>query len=179
MIKWLKKKFEDPRSAELFYSSSASVGVQISLPIAVHGIDVGVQTLESWELEAPTASSSITTPPPSNALSSFCSVGVQADCAIDCQAVSVAFSKYCGEELGVEVSNDFLQVSASAMARLKAANRSNVVYNLAKGIGTCRTESSESRFPLERMPMGLVEYIANFFVSEDINSVIMLNVAGL
>lgn len=57
------------------------------------------------------------------------------------------------------------------MVRLKAGNRTNVVYNLAKGIGTCRNNDTESHFPVGKMPMGLVEYTANFFVAEDINSV--------
>ena len=57
------------------------------------------------------------------------------------------------------------------MVRLKAGNRSNVVYNLAKGIGTSRKDEVESRFPVGIMPMGLVEYTANFFVAEDSNSV--------
>jgi len=46
--------------------------------------------------------------------------------------------------------------------------RSNVLYNLAKGVGTLRGDSSDSRFP---MPMGLVEYAANFFVSDNLQKV--------
>ena len=49
--------------------------------------------------------------------------------------------------LKVEVCDDFLEVASSAMVRLKAGNRSNVVYNLAKGIGTSRKDEAESRFP--------------------------------
>ena len=41
----------------------------------------------------------------------------------------------------------FLEVSASAMVKLKAGNKSNVNYNLAKGVGTNRLDESESRFP--------------------------------
>ena len=60
--------------------------------------------------------------------------------------------------------DDFLEVLSSAMVRLKAADRSNVVYKLAKGIGT-------GRFPVDRMPMGLVEYAVNFFTAESVNAV--------
>ena len=67
--------------------------------------------------------------------------------------------------------DDFIEVASSAMVRLKAGNRSNVVYNLAKGIDTSRKDEAESRFPVGIMPMGLVEYTANFFVAEDSNSV--------
>ncbi len=54
------------------------------------------------------------------------------------------------------------------MTRLKNHGRSNVVYNLAKGVGT---EQSDSCFPVCRMPMGLVEYVTNFFSATNINSV--------
>ena len=98
--------------------------------------------------------------------------GVQLDkCATDLHSISVAFSKYCKHVLKVEVCDDFLEVASSAMVRLKAGNRSTVVYYLAKGIGTSRKDEAESRFPVGIMPMGLVEYTANFFVTEYSNSV--------
>ncbi len=80
----------------------------------------------------------------------------------DLHAMSVAFSKYCKEKLNTELGEDFLELSASAMSKLKAGNRSNVLYNLAKGVGTNRMDESESRFPVTRMPMGLVEYTIFF-----------------
>ena len=93
-----------------------------------------------------------------------------------CTPTSTATDKLtCREKLDVEVCSDFLQVSSSAMVQLKAGNRSNVVYNLAKGIGTCRENETESRFPVGKMPMGLVEYTANFFVANNINSVYTLS----
>lgn len=165
VVKWLRKKFDDPKAAETFYSSSnVSVGVQVS----VASLSVGVQTTSEMQVSGVAKRSN--TP-------MFKDAGVQTDqwkdpdCVIDLQAMSVAFSKYCRQELGVEVCDDFLHLSSSAMFRLTAGNRSNVVYNLAKGIGTCRRDSTESRFPVGKMPMGLVEYTANFFAAEDINSV--------
>ena len=54
VVKWLKKKFSDPKSAEIFYISSLSVGVQVSITSSskavqtssMHniGVEVGVQT---------------------------------------------------------------------------------------------------------------------------------------
>ena len=44
-----------------------------------------------------------------------------------------------------------------AMANLRHNARSNVLYNLAKGMGTPRADGSDSRFPVKRMPMGLIE----------------------
>ncbi len=92
----------------------------------------------------------------------------------DLHAMSVAFSKYCKEKLNTELGEDFLELSASAMSKLKAGNRSNVLYNLAKGVGTNRMDESESRFPVTRMPMGLVEYTTNFFVADDLNAVCLV-----
>ena len=39
----------------------------------------------------------------------------------------------------------------------------NIVYNLVKCIGTKRPDENDSRLPVHRMLMGLIEYIANFF----------------
>ena len=47
----------------------------------------------------------------------------------------------------------------------------NVLYNLAKGLGTPRLDGSDSRFPAKRMPMGLVEYATNFFVADKMQQV--------
>ena len=57
------------------------------------------------------------------------------------------------------------------MAQLKHNERSNVLYNLAKGLGTPRLDGSDSRFPAKRMPMGLVEYATNFFVADKMQQV--------
>lgn len=85
--------------------------------------------------------------------------------------MSAAFSKYCHDALNIQLPTDFLEVVAKAMVKLKQAKRSNVVYNLAKGVGTERKDLTESRFPVSRMSMGLVEYVTNFFIVEDINTV--------
>ena len=62
--------------------------------------------------------------------------------------------------------------ASSAMLRLAEKHRSNILYNLAKGISTMREDGSDSRFPTQRMPMGLVEYTASFFVADDLNQVL-------
>lgn len=49
------------------------------------------------------------------------------------------------------------------MQYLRESNRSNILYGLACGIGKKRVDGSDSVFPVTRMPMGLVEYIINFF----------------
>ena len=57
------------------------------------------------------------------------------------------------------------------MQQLKRGGRSNILYALAYGLGTTRQGSSETRFPTDRMPMGLLEYMANFFAATDITKV--------
>ena len=50
------------------------------------------------------------------------------------------------------------------MQQLKRGGRSNVPYALAHGLGTTRSGSSETRSTTDRMPMGLLEYMANFLL---------------
>lgn len=64
------------------------------------------------------------------------------------------FQTFSLEHYGVNVNRDFLSLCMSAFKHLQRCNRSNVVYELAKGIGTMRSNGSDSRFPVKRMPMG-------------------------
>ena len=48
---------------------------------------------------------------------------------------------------------------------LSICGRSNVLYKLSKGIGTLRPDNSDSCFPCKQMPMGMLEYMADFFAS--------------
>ncbi len=41
--------------------------------------------------------------------------------------------------------------------------RRNVVYDLVRGVSTTCEDGS---FPIDRMPMGLVEYVAKFFAED-------------
>ena len=86
--------------------------------------------------------------------------------------LSCMFTRVCEEELGLKIPKDFLVLASSAMLHLSKKNRSNILYNLAKGIGTIREDGLDSRFPTQRMPMGMVEYTANFFVADDLNQVL-------
>ncbi len=97
------------------------------------------------------------------------------DQTIDMDSIPKLFSKHC-KEIGLDVPNNFLKLSASAMINLRENNRENTVYNLVLGIGTMREDGSDSCFPVKRMPMGLVEYAASFFSVKDHNKVIMKNV---
>lgn len=102
------------------------------------------------------------------------SSGVQtdfSDCYSSMEYLSSVFAEVCGKEVGVKIPKDFLVLASSAMLRLSEKGRSNVTYNLAKGITTRREDGLESRFPTQRMPMGLVEYTAISFVADDLNQV--------
>ena len=74
-------------------------------------------------------------------------------------------------KLGLVVPEDFLMFAVSAMQQLALNGHSNVLYSLAKGIGTIRNDHSDSCFLIKRMPMGLIEYPCNFFMSENMNKV--------
>ena len=52
--------------------------------------------------------------------------------------------------------------AANAMVQLSEGGWTNMLYNLAKGMGTMKPDAKVSRFPVTRMPMGLVEYTAHF-----------------
>ena len=110
------------------------------------------------------------------------SSGVQTDFPQQCgkqlsldysiEFLSCMFARVC-EELGLKTPKDFLMLTSSAMVRLSEISWSNILYNLAKGIGigTMREDGLDSRFPTQRMPMGL-EYTAKFFIADDLNQVL-------
>ena len=85
--------------------------------------------------------------------------------------LSAAFSSVCHSLFSVDVPEDFLVLSARAMNRLHQVKRSNVLYNIAKGLGNMRPDGSDSVFPSTRMPMGLLEYMAGFFTAEEMRKV--------
>ena len=59
--------------------------------------------------------------------------------------------------------SDFLELAVKGMIHLKKCGRSNIIYVLAKALGTMRPDQSDSLLPAKRMPMGLVEYIVMYF----------------
>lgn len=61
---------------------------------------------------------------------------------------------------------DFIKLSLRGMQRLNDAGRFNVIYGLAKGLGTDRPDGSGPCFPTSRMPMGSLQYIVQFFITE-------------
>ena len=84
--------------------------------------------------------------------------------------LSKLFSMYLSQ-FSLTVPNDFLDNAASAMLRLSEGGRTNVLYNLAKGMGILQPDQSDSRFPIKQMPLGLVEYIVQFFATDNLQQV--------
>ena len=75
-------------------------------------------------------------------------------------------------DMCVSVPDDFLSYTAKAVVDLKSNGRTNVIYNLSKRIGSLRADSTTPRFPTDRMPMGLIEYISSFYVCDNVNQVL-------
>lgn len=69
---------------------------------------------------------------------------------------------------GLHVPPDFLELSLKAMAHLQKSGRSNILFGLAKGLGIQRDDGSDSLIPTNRMPMGLLEYVINFYQSSKV-----------
>lgn len=88
----------------------------------------------------------------------------------DLVTLSKVFSDLLGSD--IHVPEDYLIYSAQAMNQLSISGRSNVLYKLSKGIGTMRPDNSDSCFPCKRMPMGMLEYMADFFACTVIQKVL-------
>ncbi len=91
--------------------------------------------------------------------------------SLDKQERIETFSRYCLEKFRLVVPITFLVYVARAIHRLTYSHRSNVFYSLAMGIGTMKDDKRESLFPVNRMPMWLLEFMANFFIADDSRAV--------
>lgn len=87
------------------------------------------------------------------------------------EVFSSLFSHYQRQHCNIRVPEGFLELAIRGMQHLHGSGRSNVIYAMAKAVGTMRRDNSDSLLPVKRMPMGLVEYIVNFFTSSSIQKV--------
>ena len=76
--------------------------------------------------------------------------------------------------LNLSVPRDFLELSIKGMIQLEMTKRSNILYGLAKGLGTQCSCGSDSLFPTKQVITGLVEYSINFFNAKTIAEVRLL-----
>ena len=72
----------------------------------------------------------------------------------------------------LDVPQDYLELSVQAMLHLKQCDRSNILYSLAKGLGTLKPDGSDSKFPAKRMPAGLLQHMVNFFAGDNLSQVL-------
>ena len=80
--------------------------------------------------------------------------------------LSLLYSDLVALQCGIKVPNDYLELSLHAFKHLKENRRANVLYKLAKAIGEVRNDGSDTKLPCKKMPMGLLEHIANFYTAE-------------
>ena len=72
-------------------------------------------------------------------------------------ALSKMFSDLMSKEVSIPDYYDYLVYTAQESVVVP------MCYKLSKGIGTMRTDDNDSCFPCKRMPMGMLEYMADFF----------------
>ena len=77
--------------------------------------------------------------------------------------MSDLFSSHASSNYGLTVPPDFIKLSLQGMKHLEAGGRLN---GLAKGFGTKRPDGSDSCFPTTRMPIGLLQYMIQFFITK-------------
>ena len=145
VVGWLRKKFPTPNNAEV----SLGCGQAFT-------------------------SRSVQTDSPPNICTSETQTEIAApgsDTQFELEMLSLEFHQLCRKKLGIDIPKNFLVHAGAAMVQLSKSNRSNLLYTLAKGIGTMREDGSDSHFPTKRMTFGLVEYTANFFAAEHMNQV--------
>ena len=147
VVGWLVKKYKTPREAEATY---------FGYPSSSH---CAAQSTSGQSSAEPSGVSSVV------------HLFKQLPLETQLQTLSTLFSSYVSSKYSISVPDDYLEYSAMAMANLRHNACSNVLYNLAKGMGTPRADGSDSRFPVKRMPMGLIEYAASFFACDNLQSV--------
>ena len=71
----------------------------------------------------------------------------------------------------MSVPSHFLEFTNHAMHRLKEHGTLNLIYQLARCVGTMRADGSDSLLHVKRMPTGLIEYVVNFFNADVVQQV--------
>ena len=156
--KALAKRFRTPADAEKHYLALIAPQPPVQLPDMSSGVP-------------PPA------PPPKQMttaeITSYCHqalVPLQAEAHLE--ILSELFSIYLRENSEIRsVPRDFLELVVQGMRHLGEAGRSNIIYSLAKAVGTMRPDGSDSLLPTKNMPMGLIEYAVNFFTASSIQKV--------
>ena len=76
------------------------------------------------------------------------------------------------EKMGMETNVlNFPHLSLKSMKTLQDLGKTNTIYNLSKVVGEPRPDGSGTLIPLKRMPFGMVQYIIDFFASNNVMQV--------
>ena len=89
-------------------------------------------------------------------------------------AIVTLLFESCATSRNVVVPGDFLSLCIKTMFNLSDAGRSNVLYHLAKALGTKKRDGNDTLLPVRRFPMGLIEHCANFYTATTIGQVCIL-----
>ena len=81
--------------------------------------------------------------------------------------LSVHFS----DVLKTFVPSDFIDLCCKGISVLHQNGKDNILYYLAKGLGTPRADKTGPRLPLNKMPFGLVSYNIRYFALDSVNNV--------
>ena len=88
--------------------------------------------------------------------------------SLQIQLITSLCQKYAEKEYDITIPEDFLTLFLKASQHLKSCHRSNIVYGLAKALGTMRSDKSDSRLPAKRMPTRLLKYTIKFFNADNV-----------
>ena len=154
---WLAKKFKTPKLAEVHCNHSNSSS---TINAACAGVNVN-PTTRSTTHDASTQTDDVDK-------SVLAHLFKALPLNKQLEFLSTMFSYYMLVKFNVLVPEDFLDYTTKAMSQLRHSQRTNVLYNLAKGLETQRADGSDSRFPAKCMPMGLIEYAAEFFANDNV-----------
>ena len=79
------------------------------------------------------------------------------------EVLNELLSSHAAMQYNLIIPENYLQLSLKGMKHLEEVGKINVLYELAKGLGTMRDDKSDSNFPVSRMPMGMLQYMVHFF----------------
>ena len=69
------------------------------------------------------------------------------------------------------IPSDFIDLCCKGINVLHQNGKENIVYYLAKGLGTPRRDGTGPRLPIDRMPFGLLSYNIRYFALDKINNI--------
>ena len=76
-----------------------------------------------------------------------------------------------GDEIKKFVPSDFVDLCCKGIHVLNKNGKDNILYYLAKGLGTPQADESGPRLPIDRMPFGLLSYNICYFALDAVNKV--------